>query len=64
MWRSHSGGLTADWERVQTGYPVLGVSAIALDPTDSPPARAGEEPGARDLGSQTRRAGVSIGSVL
>ena len=25
LWRSHTGGVGGDWERVSTGYPVLGV---------------------------------------
>jgi len=35
MWRSRSGGLGSDWQRVQTGFPVLGVNAIAIDPADT-----------------------------
>ncbi|HLF15208.1 MAG TPA: hypothetical protein VI932_10010, partial [Bacteroidota bacterium] len=35
FWRSHTGGVSGDWERVSTGYPVLGVAAIAIDPGDS-----------------------------
>jgi len=35
LWRSNSGGVDGDWERVVTGYPVLGVAAIAIDPVDT-----------------------------
>jgi photosystem II stability/assembly factor-like uncharacterized protein len=36
LWRSYTGGLGAQaWEIVPTGYPVLGVSAIAILPNDS-----------------------------
>ena len=35
LWRSRTGGLGHDWNRVVTGYPVLGVGAIAIDPHDS-----------------------------
>ena len=35
LWRSYTGGLAGDWQRVVTGYPVLGVGAIAIDPADS-----------------------------
>lgn len=36
LWRSRTAGVgTAAWQRVETGYPVLGVSAIAIDPADS-----------------------------
>ncbi len=35
LWRSYSGGLSGDWQRVETGYPVLGVGAIAIDPQDT-----------------------------
>jgi len=33
LWRSESGGLgTHAWERVETGFPILGVAAIAINP--------------------------------
>src|SRR6185436_986851 len=32
VWRSHTGGVEGDWKRIATGFPVLGVSAIAIDP--------------------------------
>ncbi|HNE29912.1 MAG TPA: hypothetical protein PLW66_12125, partial [Saprospiraceae bacterium] len=33
IWKSTSGGRGANgWTRLETGFPVLGVSAIALDP--------------------------------
>ena len=33
LWRSRSGGLgESPWERIETGYPVLGVAAIAIRP--------------------------------
>ncbi|MBM2839653.1 MAG: hypothetical protein HW412_181 [Bacteroidetes bacterium] len=35
LWRSHTGGLGADWQRVATGFPVLGVNAIAMHPSDT-----------------------------
>lgn len=35
LWRSNTGGLGSDWQRISTGYPVLGVGAIAIDPTNS-----------------------------
>lgn len=35
LWRSHTGGVAGDWERVATGHPVLGVAAIAIAPGDS-----------------------------
>lgn len=35
LWKSTTGGVGADaWEYVETGFPVLGVSTIAIDPTD------------------------------
>jgi len=36
LWRSKSAGKGADaWEQVSTGFPVLGVGAIAIHPADS-----------------------------
>ena len=36
LWRSYSGGVGTDaWEYVPTGFPVLGVSSIAIVPDDS-----------------------------
>ncbi|MDX1548769.1 MAG: hypothetical protein R3247_17355, partial [Rhodothermales bacterium] len=36
LWRSYTGGLgPRAWHRVETGFPVLGVSAIALAPDDT-----------------------------
>ncbi len=35
LWRSYTGGLEFDWQRVTTGYPVLGVKAIAFDSVDT-----------------------------
>jgi photosystem II stability/assembly factor-like uncharacterized protein len=35
LWRSRTGGLGADWQRVATGFPVLGVNAIAIQATDT-----------------------------
>lgn len=33
LWKSNTAGAGVDaWERVPTGYPILGVSAIAIDP--------------------------------
>lgn len=35
LWKSETGGLGADaWSYVDTGFPVLGVNAIAIDPVD------------------------------
>jgi len=35
IWRSNTAGRGAEaWQRVETGFPVLGVSALAIDPTD------------------------------
>ena len=36
LWRSYTGGVgTSAWEYIVTGYPVLGVGAIAISPTDT-----------------------------
>lgn len=36
LWRSYTAGVGAfAWERIETGYPVLGVSSIAIAPNDS-----------------------------
>lgn len=36
LWRSYTGGVGAmAWERIETGYPVLGVSSIAIAHNDS-----------------------------
>ena len=36
LWRSYTGGVGAQaWSIIPTGYPVLGVSAIAIPPNDS-----------------------------
>ena len=36
LWRSYTGGLGINaWHRVATGFPVLGVPAIAVSPADS-----------------------------
>jgi photosystem II stability/assembly factor-like uncharacterized protein len=35
LWRSRTGGVSGDWQRIATGYPVLGVGAIAVSPADS-----------------------------
>jgi len=35
LWRSYSGELSGDWQRVPTGFPVLGVNAIAINPMDT-----------------------------
>ncbi|HCV43447.1 MAG TPA: hypothetical protein DGH68_08170, partial [Bacteroidetes bacterium] len=35
LWRSRTGGLGADWQRVSTGFPVLGVNAITIQATDT-----------------------------
>ena len=36
LWRSFSGGTGAyAWHRIETGFPVMGVAAIAIDPFDS-----------------------------
>lgn len=36
LWKSTTGGAGVEaWEKVETGFPVLGVSTIAIHPTDS-----------------------------
>ena len=35
LWRSYDQGAPYSWERIVTGYPVLGVNTIAISPTDS-----------------------------
>ncbi len=35
LWRSYTGAVGGNWERVTTGFPVLGVNAIAIDPADT-----------------------------
>jgi hypothetical protein len=35
LWRSYTAGLWGDWQRVTTGFPVLGVGAITFVPNDS-----------------------------
>jgi photosystem II stability/assembly factor-like uncharacterized protein len=36
IWRSYTAGIgTQAWQRIETGYPVLGVSSIAISPNDS-----------------------------
>ncbi|OGU35850.1 MAG: hypothetical protein A2068_06125 [Ignavibacteria bacterium GWB2_35_6b] len=36
LWRSYTGGKGADaWDYISTGFPVLAVSAIAIDPLDT-----------------------------
>jgi len=36
LWRSYTGGVGVDgWHYVATGFPVLGVSTIAIEPNDS-----------------------------
>ncbi len=36
LWRSYTAGYGAKaWERVETGFPVLGVSSIAISPVDT-----------------------------
>lgn len=36
LWRSYSGGIGANaWENISTGFPVLGIGAIAINPLDS-----------------------------
>jgi len=36
LWRSYTGGVGVDgWHYVPTGFPVLGVSSIAIEPDDS-----------------------------
>lgn len=35
IWRSQTAGRgAAAWQRVETGFPLLGVSALAIDPTN------------------------------
>ena len=36
IWRSYTGGIGSQaWQMIPTGYPVLGVSSIAIPPNDS-----------------------------
>jgi photosystem II stability/assembly factor-like uncharacterized protein len=35
LWRSYTGGLGSDWQRVVTGFPVVGVNAIAIQTPDT-----------------------------
>ena len=35
LWRSYKKGDPYSWERMVTGYPVMGVNSIAISPTDS-----------------------------
>ncbi|MCF8243208.1 MAG: T9SS type A sorting domain-containing protein [Melioribacteraceae bacterium] len=36
LWRSKTSGEGADaWDKITTGFPVLGVHAVAIDPTDT-----------------------------
>ncbi|MBI4547350.1 MAG: T9SS type A sorting domain-containing protein [Ignavibacteriae bacterium] len=35
LWRSFTRGEGGDWHRITTGFPVLGVMAIAIQPNDS-----------------------------
>ncbi len=35
VWRTYTGGTAGDWERIVTGFPVLGIGAIAIDPIDT-----------------------------
>jgi len=35
LWRTYSAKTGGNWERIHTGFPTLGVMAIAIDPTDS-----------------------------
>ena len=36
LWRSYTGGVGVDaWHRIDTGFPVLGVSTVAIEPNDS-----------------------------
>src|SRR5713101_9525163 len=35
LWKSTTRGEAGDWQRVATGFPVLGVMAIAIDPVDT-----------------------------
>jgi len=35
LWRTYTAYQGGNWQRVHTGFPTLGVMAIAIDPTDS-----------------------------
>ena len=35
LWRTRTAGVAGDWTRVPTGFPVLGVNAIAIDLADT-----------------------------
>ncbi len=51
LWRSRTGGLGGDWQRITTGFPVLGVNAIVIHPTDSNTIYIGTGETYRYLGS-------------
>jgi hypothetical protein len=56
VWRSHTGGVEGDWERIPTGFPVLGVSAIAIDPNDSNTIFIGT--------GEVYRSGIALGGLV
>ena len=35
LWRSYTSSTGGNWQRVSTGFPVLGVNAITIDPADT-----------------------------
>ncbi len=35
LWRTYNSSKGGGWHRIETGFPTLGVMAIAIDPTDS-----------------------------
>ncbi len=36
LWRSFTSGIgTSAWERIETGYPVIGISSVEISPVDS-----------------------------
>lgn len=56
LWRSHTGGLGGDWQRVPTGFPVLGVNAIAIEGSDTSTVYIGT--------GEVYRYGCSIGGMV
>lgn len=67
LWRSRTGGLGSDWTRIATGYPVLGVGAIAIDAQDTNTIYIGTGEVYRDQGAlgglvlRTTRGSYGIG---
>jgi photosystem II stability/assembly factor-like uncharacterized protein len=41
LWRTRTGGLGGDWQRIVTGFPALGINSIAINPIDTNTIYAG-----------------------